>query len=96
MIVQFVEGVKELFRVRSLIAQQLDIVHQQYVGLAIALVKLLHPLRVGMQEIISFMKRSRGGINDPHRAVPGRSVPADGGASDGSCPSPRRHIKTGL
>jgi hypothetical protein len=57
MIVQLVEGVEELLLRALLVAEKLDIVDQQDVGLAVALVKL-RMRSVRMQAIISFMKRS--------------------------------------
>ena len=56
-IVEFVEGVEELFLGAFLAGQDLDVVDQQHVGRAVVLVEVRHA--VGrMQVIISFMKRS--------------------------------------
>ena len=45
MIVELVEGVKKLLLGALLVAEQLDVVHQQNIGLAKARAKLFHALR---------------------------------------------------
>src|ERR1035437_6790940 len=67
MIVQLVEGVKELFLRALLVAQQLDIVDQQHVRLAITLVKLLHALRPDARNHVVHEALARR-INDAHGA----------------------------
>ena len=74
---QFVEGVKELFLRPLLVAQQLDIVDQQNIGFAIALVELLHALRADAGDHL-IHEALAGRVDDPHGAELVHQFAADG------------------
>ena len=76
-IVQLIEGVKELFLGALFIAEELDIVHEQDVGLAIALVELLHALGAYAGDHVVH-EALAGGIDDAHGAVAIDQLAADG------------------
>ncbi len=77
MIVQFVEGVEELFLRALLVSQQLDVVDQQNVGCAIALVELLHAIRADAGDHLVH-EALAGSVDDPHGAELVHQLAADG------------------
>ncbi len=76
-IVQLIEGVKELFLGALFIAQELYIVDEEDVGLAIALVKLLHAFGAYAGNHV-IHEALAGGIDDAHGAVAIDQLAADG------------------
>ena len=77
MIVQLVESVKKLFLRALFVAQQLNIVDQQHVRCAIAMVKLLHALQPDAGDHLIHEALARC-VDDPHRAELVHQLAADG------------------
>jgi hypothetical protein len=64
-LVQFVEGVKELFLRSLLVAQELNVVDQQHIGGAEVLMKLWHPVELDAVDHLVH-KLLAGGVHDAH------------------------------
>jgi len=77
MIVQLVEGVKELFLRALLVAQKLDVVNQQHVRLAVALLKLLHTFGADAGDHLVHETFARS-VDNPHGAKFIDQLTADG------------------
>ena len=67
-VVQLVEGVKELFLRAVFVADQLDVVDQQHIRRAIAIVKLWHAVQPDAGDHIVHEPLARG-VDDAHRSV---------------------------